>query len=79
MLSSQDGMGKPEVISIGDSKMAWNPVWSPDGKKIAFLRMGKGECGIQVMPALGGQASLVLRLLLGLDATAALGARVDAD
>ncbi len=36
MIAPQDGMGKPRVISIGESKLAWEPVWSPDGKYLAF-------------------------------------------
>ena len=36
MLTSQDGLGKTESISIGESKMIWEPVWSPDGNYIAF-------------------------------------------
>lgn len=36
MLADQDGMAEPKSIPIGESKMAWDPVWSPDGAYIAF-------------------------------------------
>ncbi|MFD2568349.1 S41 family peptidase [Pseudotenacibaculum haliotis] len=36
-LSNQDGTSEHTKISIGESKMAWNPTWSPDGKYIAFV------------------------------------------
>jgi Tol biopolymer transport system component/DNA-binding winged helix-turn-helix (wHTH) protein len=32
----------------------FNPVWSPDGRYIAFCRIAKGETGIYVIPASGG-------------------------
>lgn len=36
-IASQDGMSDITKISIGESKMAWTPNWSPDGKHISFV------------------------------------------
>ncbi|MCH2228744.1 MAG: PDZ domain-containing protein [Crocinitomicaceae bacterium] len=35
-IASQDGMSDIKDISIGESKLGWEPTWSPDGKYIVF-------------------------------------------
>src|SRR5215468_9418384 len=37
-----------------ESSIDFNPVWSPDGRYIAFCRILDGETGIYIVPALGG-------------------------
>ena len=37
-----------------ESSIDFNPVWSPDGRYIAFCRILEGETGIYIIPALGG-------------------------
>src|SRR5580698_5889927 len=35
-IANQDGSNTIKIISIGESKLAWEPTWSPDSKWIAF-------------------------------------------
>jgi len=36
-ITAQDGLGEVRRIDIGESKMAWETTWSPDGERIAFV------------------------------------------
>src|ERR1051326_6333537 len=47
------GTEEPLRLSKQES-VDYNPVWSPDGRYIAFCRIQKGETGIYIVPALGG-------------------------
>ena len=50
-----DGKTPPRAITRGNES-ASQPVWSPDGKSVAFVRAVKGKAQIFVMPLDGGEA-----------------------
>jgi Tol biopolymer transport system component/DNA-binding winged helix-turn-helix (wHTH) protein len=49
-------VGTEELLRLTNqaSSIDFNPVWSPDGRYIAFCRILKGQTGIYFIPTLGG-------------------------
>jgi Tol biopolymer transport system component/DNA-binding winged helix-turn-helix (wHTH) protein len=48
-------LGTEELLRLTkETSIDFDPVWSPDGRYIAFCRISKGETGIYVIPAMGG-------------------------
>ena len=48
-------IGTEELLRLTkQAPIDFNPVWSPDGRYIAFCRIQKGENGIYIIPAIGG-------------------------
>ena len=44
-----------ELLRLSNQESVdYNPVWSPDGRSIAFCRIQKGNTGIYIVPAVGG-------------------------
>lgn len=50
-------LGTEELLRLtNETSIDFDPVWSPDGRYIAFCRIAKGDTGIYVIPAMGGAA-----------------------
>jgi Tol biopolymer transport system component/DNA-binding winged helix-turn-helix (wHTH) protein len=49
LIGTEESLRLTKQVSID-----FDPVWSPDGRYIAFCRIQKGETGIYIIPAIGG-------------------------
>jgi len=57
-------VGTEESLRLtNQASIDFNPVWSPDGRYIAFCRFLRGESGIYIIPALGGAERRVRKTL----------------
>jgi DNA-binding winged helix-turn-helix (wHTH) protein len=60
-------VGTEELLRLTKqaSSIDFNPIWSPDGRYIAFCRILKGQTGIYIIPALGGTERRLRETLWG--------------
>jgi Tol biopolymer transport system component/DNA-binding winged helix-turn-helix (wHTH) protein len=47
--------GGPPLQLTSDPGADLSPTWTPDASRLAFVRRRDGECGIWIVPALGGE------------------------
>jgi len=55
-ITDQEGTTKPRRIALGDSKLAWDAIWSPDGKMIAFA---DNTVQVKVLQLAGGKITTI--------------------
>lgn len=59
-----DGSAPPRQLTRGEASSS-QPAWSPDGRRLAFVREAQGEPQIWVLPLDGGEAWQLTRLETG--------------
>jgi tricorn protease len=56
LIAAQDGLSAPRKLALGESKMAWESTWSPDGQLIAFA---DEKVRIRILEVKSGKVSSV--------------------
>jgi Tol biopolymer transport system component/predicted Ser/Thr protein kinase len=56
------GPGARPLRLTEDPALDWGPVWSPDGRQIAFVRESKAGASVRTIPSMGGQDRRLVNL-----------------
>lgn len=54
-----NGASEPRELTSSPDGSDYMASWSPDGLEVAFLRVSPGDCGINIVPVMGGFARRV--------------------